>query len=427
MNPRLPIAEKPRRVRGFSFLENVRRTPRENWLLGVAAGLLYLAAILAVRWLAPLTDEVTHYSQIWLFVQGQWRVLPELTTLPGYHLVVAAILDACGAVSLQDARLASAAFGLCAAAGFHALRARLWPGTQALATAQLLALPILAPLLFIAYTDVLALALLLWATWASVARRHWLAAALLLGMVMVRQHWVLWSGLLALLALRDQDLRSALRDWRTSLAEVAPYLLPVLAFVAFWIGNGSISLSPSQSALHPDLSLHTGNVLLALVVVALLLPLQVAQQLAAAWPLARARPLLLAWPLFVFVAFWFGFGADNPYNSALPGYYLHNRLSQAINGMPWMRAAAALLAALAAVGLATIRLRPRLGHWLLPFAAAFLAASWLVELRYVMVPLVLWLALREHAPRRLEWATLALWLLLATWILRGVLAQRLFL
>ena len=65
--------------------------------------------------------------------------------------------------------------------------------------------------------------------------------------------------------------------------------------------------------------------------------------------------------------------------------------------------------------------------WLFAFATLFLAASWLVELRYVAVPLVLWLAMREHRARAVEWATFALWLALAVWVMDGILAQRLFL
>ena len=425
MNAPLPVREKPRPVRGFSFLDAARRTPRANWLLGITGGLLYVVVILALRWQEPHTDEITHYSQIWLFAQGDWRLLPELTTIPGYHLLVAAILKLSGAVSLQGARLASAAFGLCAAAGFHALRARLWPGTQTLTTAQFLVLPILVPLFFLAYTDVLALALLLWATWASVNGRHWLAALLLAGLVLVRQHLVVWSGLLALFALQPTDLRHALRDWRQHLPVLAPYLLPVVGFVAFWLGNGSISLSTSQAGLHPDLSLHGGNLLFALALVGAVLPLHVLRALARALRHRLAIPLALL-PAVALV-FWIGFRADNPYNGVLPDFYLHNRLVLWLVADPWLRALAALLAGAASVTLATTALRPAHGRWLLAVGALFLAASWLIEFRYAMVPLVLWLALREPATRRVEVATLAGWFVLSCWFMRGMLAQQLFL
>jgi len=427
LNAVSPIPEKPRPVRGFSFLDRARDTPAGTWLLGVLCGLLYAAATVAVRWKPAYTDETTHFAQIWLFAHGQWRVLPELTTIPGYHLVSAGLLYLFGDVSLQGARMLSAAFGLLAAAGFHAVRTRLWPGTQSLATVQFLVLPILVPLYFLAYTDVFALALLLWATWACVCARHWLAAALLVALVCVRQHEVVWTGLLAAFALRDAGLRDALRDWRRVVPTILPYALPVAGFLVFWCWNGSISLSHSQAALHPDLSLHAGNVLFALVVAGVLLPLQTAQGFARAAHAIARRPLLGALVVALLFGFWFLFRADNPYNGAFPQFYLHNRLPLLIEQRPWIRSIASMVATAAACAFAATPLRPLRGRWLFAFATLFLAASWLVELRYVAVPLVLWLAMREHRSRAVEVATFALWLALAVWIMSGVLAQRFFL
>ena len=82
----------------------------------------------------------------------------------------------------------------------------------------------------------------------------------------------------------------------------------------------------------------------------------------------------------------------------------------------WLRALVGAVIVLAACGLAFTRLRPADAFWLYPFAALFLAASWLIEQRYALVPLVLWLAFREHRGRAIEVATVALWLALAVWL-----------
>lgn len=52
-------------------------------------------------------------------------------------------------------------------------RRRTWPRTQTLATAQVLVFPILVPLFFLVYTDVLALALLLWRRMGERGRSAW--------------------------------------------------------------------------------------------------------------------------------------------------------------------------------------------------------------------------------------------------------------
>ncbi|HEY0178878.1 MAG TPA: hypothetical protein VGC30_04490, partial [Dokdonella sp.] len=78
-------------------------------------------------------------------------------------------------------------------------------------------------------------------------------------------------------------------------------------------------------------------------------------------------------------------------------------------------------------GLMFTRLEPPRTAWLYPFAALFLAASWLIEQRYALIPLTLWLAFREPRSRRVECATLLLWLALAVYVFQGFTAGRFFL
>lgn len=415
--------DKPRPVRGLSRLDLAGS--RLELALGVVLGLFYVAAIRFSHGSA-LTDEVEHFAQIHLFLRGDWRLVPSLTTIPGFHVAVAALLWPFGGDSLAAARFVCAAFGLLAIAGFHALRRAAMPGTQTLASAQFIVLPLLVPFFFIVYTDVLALALLLWATVATLAGRHWMSSLLLVALVCVRQNEVVWAGLLALLATWPSWQRARLDAWREIAARGVPYLAPVALFIAFWAWNGSISLSRTQAALHPDLSLHAGNIGLALVLAALLLPLHVIAGLREFASRAREAPAWLLLPLLVAGAFWFGFHADNPYNTAFPHYYLHNGFVHLAQNEPLARAGFAILAAAAVCGLARTRLHPPQALWLYPFAALFLAASWLVEVRYALVPFVLWLGFREPRSARVEYATLALWFTLAVFVYCGTMNRWFF-
>lgn len=420
--------DEPRHARGFSFLTSLKATRADAAILGVVLGALIVAGLLAMRHRGVYTDELNHYAQIELFLRGEFRIFTRyLTTIPGYHAIVAAIMKLTGGESLDAARLVNMAFSLVAIAGFYALRRKLWPGTETLATAQFIVLPILAPLFFLVYTDVLALMLLVWATFATITSRHWLAAALLVVLISVRQNEVVWAGLLCALAAWPLVRAQGVRATREALPLVAPYLVPVAAFLAFWAWNGSISLSHEQSALHPDVSLHAGNLFFALFIAGVLLPLQTIAGLGDFATHARRHPWLIAIPLVVFAAFWWGFRADNPYNTVIPAYYVRNAFLIAIGTDPLVRAATGIVVALAACGLAFTRLKPAGAYWLYPIAAFALAASWLVEQRYALVPLVLWLAFREHRGRAIEWATWALWLALAVFVFHGIIALRFFL
>lgn len=434
MNPGGTRAERPRHDRGFSFLippSHDDRGPTRglDWLLGIVLGVLYVVAIVLMRGHPRmLTDEVNHYPQIALFLRGDFRVLVDyLTTIPGYHALVAALMRLFGAESLDAARLVNAVSGLVAACGFHALRRRTWPGTESVATAQMLVLPILVPLFFIVYTDVLALALVLWAAWATLRGRHGWSALLLGALVCVRQNAVVWSGFAAMLALWPSWRQGGFAAWRELVRIGWPYLLPLAGFLGFWVWNGSISLSAGQAAMHPDLQLHAGNVFLALFLAGVLLPLHVVTGLADFANAVRRRHWLMLLPIGLFAAVWFGFRADNPYNTALPDYYVRNAFLLAVAGDPFVRAAFALVVAAAACALAPTPLRPAHAAWLYAVGAFFLAASWLVEQRYALVPLVLWLAFRQHRALLIELATLALWLLLAVLVFAGMISDRFFL
>src|SRR5262249_116910 len=139
--------DEPRHARGFSFLRSLKATQADAAILGVVLGALFVAGLIAMRHRGVYTDELNHYAQIELFLRGEFRIFTlYLTTIPGYHAIVAAILKITGGESLNAARLVNAAFALILLGGFFALRRKLWPGTETLATAQLFVLPILVPL-----------------------------------------------------------------------------------------------------------------------------------------------------------------------------------------------------------------------------------------------------------------------------------------
>ncbi|HEY6894358.1 MAG TPA: hypothetical protein VI258_09335, partial [Rhodanobacteraceae bacterium] len=119
MSARTPNAspDKPRHARGFSFLDratqSLKATRADAAILGVVLGALIVAALLALRHRAAYVDELNHYAQIELFLRGEFRVFTQyLTTIPGYHAIVAAILKITGGESLDAARLVNAAFAL---------------------------------------------------------------------------------------------------------------------------------------------------------------------------------------------------------------------------------------------------------------------------------------------------------------------------
>ena len=106
---------------------------------------------------------------------------------------------------------------------------------------------------------------------------------------------------------------------------------------------------------------------------------------------------------------------------------LESKAASQFASLPSLHVAWALWVAIAATALLYRHRVLRVLVWLYPVATLFLAASWLIEQRYALVPLVLWLAFREQRSRTIEWTTLALWLVGAVCIFLAIVTGRYFL
>ena len=390
---------------------------------------------LAAFWLAGLAlalggplhaDEWAHWSQIRLFLAGEFTVMRQyLTNVPGYHWLQWALLESFGVEHFAWARVVNAGFALAGAAAFWSLRRAVHPADAARRTAMFLVLPILFPFEFLIYTDVLALGLLLASLAAAVRDRAAWSALLLLASMSIRQSHVLWGGLAAAFCLVPLLQSRAQRPaWRREALEAAlPFALVLLVFLAYWSWNGTISYSTVQSQrAHPDLALEAGNVFFALALVALLLPLHVAAGVGRFARRVRAAHAWLLLPLAAGAIYFTQFTVDHPYNHFPVDGMLRNRVLMAVQSGAIAHSAFGGLGILAACALAAPRADEKRVGWLLAFGTGFLASSWLIETRYAMVPIALWLALAQSESKAVERATLAAWVVFAAILGYGVFA-----
>ena len=375
-------------------------------------------------------DEYVHFEQVLRFVRGDYRILGDaLTTIPGYHLLLAAGMRALGTESLGAARILSGFAIVLATIGFYRLRRDALgaqPQGDLLATAQFVALPILLPFAFLVYTDTLSLAFVLWAAWAAGGQRHWIAGAFLIAAMAVRQNNVLWIALFTLPLLLQAWQRRSAKEIVPLFLVLMPYGIAGLAFVAYWLWNGSVSLSPLQAGMHPDFSLHAGNLFYFCFLAGVLFVLPVAEAWGRKWSDLRARPVLILVPIVLALAYWLAFKVDHPYNLGQPVALRNWLLYFTLQSWVW-RAAFGAVAVFGAVGLLWQRWLTPTALWLWPLAAVFLSMSWLIEQRYCLIPFALLLAWRKPSSRRIEWIMLALWISVAVLFFWGMISGRLYL
>ena len=391
--------------------------------------LLWLIALIRARAINTLiVDELAHSAQIFSFLHGDLHdVNSNLSNIPGYHLLVAGIMKLFGSQSLAGARTVNMCFGLLGGVFFYLVRRELVQEHLSRTVAQFLFFPLLYPYCFLAYTDVLSVALVLAAFWTTLRDRHLWAALALIAAMAVRQNNVVWAGFLALYALWPILRKTHWRPWlaASKVFRIAwPYCTAALLFLAYWAWNGSIVFNNILTNVAPDASLHWGNPFFFLFVAGILLPLQLWGGLRRFSLAARTNFWWLLLPLGIFAIYAEGFAVTCFGNLIGVDHFLHNAVLAAVTRNHWAWWGFGLIATVAACGLAYTQFSVPQGWLLFPFAAFYLAASWLIEGRYSLIPFALWLALRREGRDTAERITLGVWVVLAQFFALSILASR---
>lgn len=337
----------------------------------------------------PLWDERVHREQIQWFVDGFFALQPWLPMPPTYHALIAAPAAVLGLDSLLAFRMISALVGLSSVAVFHVL-ARLRAERPVERTLHYLFLPLLFPFFFVLYTD--ATSLLFMLLTAVFLRRGRSAAAGLTGIigVLVRQTNIFWLGFLFLWdvvnAKNDETyweaLKAGIRRNPIIVATAPTFLLAVLV-------NGGVTLDAPD--LHP-LGVYGGNVWFFFVAVFFTFaPLHLAN-LREVVALVR-RPVVAAGMVLAFPVYWFTFTAPHIFN--VSEFFLRNRLLGAVDESVALRIGLFALIAYTALSLSRIRLTERADYLVYVYALLALLPVVLVEVRYMLFPLV-WIALARE-------------------------------
>ncbi|MEO7252671.1 MAG: hypothetical protein ABIZ64_00360, partial [Casimicrobium sp.] len=167
-----------------------------------------------------LADEYVHWPQALRFAQGDWHIDPWLSTWPTMNFVVSCVLRVFRAEQLWVGRLVIVVFSLVAFAGFLRLAnavetpARIDTRARDIMALQWFTNPLMLLVCTVLYTDVPALAALIWAAVGVVERRRALFLVAGIATVMFRQTHLVWFATLLAwhLALTWQALPDSSED-----------------------------------------------------------------------------------------------------------------------------------------------------------------------------------------------------------------------
>ena len=385
-------------------------------------GLLFIAALMVVCFLLARTidlrvDEENHLSQIQRYLAGNF--VTRSTASGGFHAAAATFAWLTGQSGKESIRLFVLLVSAATILTFRSLVKSFEPQASTVRTLQFALLPLLFPFWFLIYTDVLALLLLLLATLALTRNRFHSSGILMIFAMAVRQTYIVWLAMLA--------VWTAVENFGGSLRQLArlgmSFGIAAALFLLFVLVNGGVAVGDRDA--HPDMELHTENLLFMLVCFFLLfLPLIISKLP----QIARLPPALLTGVALSSVLLLFGtFRVDHPYNVTTQETFVRNVILQAMTSSTLARVATSLAIALAALSLFVIRLRQPIHYLIYPFAALSVMPVWLIEQRYYFPAFALFMLFRESASPGVEGAMVVVNGLVAIYLFEGVVRGLFFL
>lgn len=423
---------------------NTRRFSSAGPFLVLALTLLVLGPLFwYVRGHEPMGDEHLHMDQILRFARGEFSMNEFVTQIPGYHAIIAVPAALSGMTSVDGLRLFSFLLSVATVVVFYLCARAIQPRLSGAATAQFALLPILLPYFFLLYTDVTSLLLVLLALLFALRKRFTVAGVFATLAVFVRQTDIVWLGFFLFFMLAERGYLRRMWEWlrdmidgkkttrfthspwfHPMLRESAVYLIGAGLFVAFALINGGIAVGDKSA--HPFPALYPGNVyLLLFLAFFLFLPLHLANTPRIAKHFWKRPWMWLLFPLLLICAMFFV--SDHPNNQAEHWFFLRNRLLLFFTADLLHKFLFFIPIGLAALSLAVTKLARRSFYLLYPFAILSLVPSWLIEHRYLFIPLALFLLFRERRSAVVEWGIAALFAPVAGFFYWGVVQGWFFL
>lgn len=387
------------------FAPNKKRIIVFLILAGVIA-----ASFFAMKGQSQIGDEGYHTERIRNFATANWD-LATPTAFPGYHVVMASVVRLTGVDSNDFMRFINLIFGLLAILAFHAAHRAIRPGASPSRTIQFTFNLIIFPFLFLTYTDIFSLMLVLCSVWLLLRQRFVACALAACAATTVRQNNILWLGLFFVVMLWEQRRafipwlplkwrsKAAFKPWSAWIAALI-FAAFCAAFIIFMAKNGGAALGDKEA--HPFPSFHTGNIFFLLFVAFFLyLPLHL-------WnvrPVIRGimRTDFVVPLLLLAMAFYlFTFRNDHGYNQWTDWSFIRNPIMVYFNASITRKLIFFIPVTVTLLSLWKTRLSRGWFLLLYPTTFVFLCLSWLVEPRYYFIPMALFTLFREEQPLHRE-------------------------
>lgn len=407
------------------------------WILifpiALLALLMFMLAYLPNQ---PIADELIHLPQIQSFMSGSLTLNGIVAMPPGFHYSISSIAGILKLQNLTELRAINATIALICPILFW-IYLRL-DGAQypTIRSTQFLLMPIIWPFFFLLYTDISSVLFLL--TNLILIKRGYLISTAVICTISLsfRQNNIFWIALLWAISIHaishpllstnksSQITLETFKKLKQSLKKTIVFLLPFSAFALFIYLNGGVAMGNKD--LHQASGLYPTQIFFCLLVLwIVLLPLHIHNLSAIFSLIVRHKSIVIGLALLA-ILYKFSFDISHPYNFP-SDYFIRNWILHRLKDRSTWFLLAFLPMAWALLSIAITPLKNPAYYWLYPITLLSLLPVHLIEQRYYIIPLTLFLLFRAPIARSWELALIAWVMLLSILVTSGIASMKIFL
>lgn len=368
-----------------------------------------------------LVDEKGHYPQIKKFIDRDFTMHPDITTIPGYHCVIALFAYIFHVSSISAIRLLSLIFSIISILTFFLLSRKIHKESSIVKTLQYYFLPILFPFFFLIYTDVLSLLSILFAFYLLLNEKYKLSGIAGIISILIRQNNIIWLIFMCLFIYFEKyNFEFDFRTIKRYIKDIWVFIIGFIIFLIFLIINRGFALG--DRAMHPSFSFHLGNIFFILFCFFFLfLPLNISNFSKIIQYIVKNKKIIII-ITFVFLIYIITFVNNHPYNMG-GGYFLRNKALRYITSNIFLKILSFIPIAYSILSISVTKLHRKSFYLIYPITLFFLMPSWLIEPRYYLISFTLFILFKKNESKLVEYLTIIIYVIasgiLFYWIRTG--------
>jgi len=385
----------------------------------------FLISFFLIREHKSFADERFHYRQVKLFIDNRLEITHKLTTIPGYHLVVALIMKLFHTERFFAMRLISLSFSLATIPLFFSISKKISKDEEhsLIRTLQYVSFPIIFPFFFLAYTDIFSVLIILLSFYFLLGKKYTLSGIFAIFSFCVRQNnivWMLFNWIYIYISTFGFKVNK--ENLLKFIKETWAYVIGMISFAAFLFFNGGIAIKDKENQ---HAGFYLGNIYFILFLfLAFFIPLH-AHNIKKMLNYFKTRILYLILVLSLFIiSFIFIKQPLHPYNHGSD--FLRNIIILYFNSNFQANILYFILVLFAALSLIVTKLKISYFWILYPATFLFLVPSQLIEQRYYIIPFTLFLIFSQKIDKKYEIATVIINSIMAILLFKMILAGNLF-